>query len=57
MTNCNCHEWVRIATIKSDNKALPRKEFDVFACRDCGTLSINQGVLVQDCENAGEKKT
>lgn len=48
MTHCNCSDWVRIGTLVSNNKELPYKEFDVFACRDCGALSINQGMLVQE---------
>jgi hypothetical protein len=44
MTDCP-HTYVRIATLKSDNKALVHSEFYVFACKKCGTLFVDQATL------------
>ena len=40
-----CVNFVRIAAIKSDNESLEDPYFFLFACRDCGKLSIDPSRL------------
>jgi hypothetical protein len=57
MTDCP-HTYVRIATLKSDNKALVHSEFYVFACKKCGTLFVDQTTLrpIPDSSRAEAKQ-
>ena len=55
---CERPDWVRITSIKSNNKSLHERVFEIFACRNCGTLSIDADKLqtLLNCELEGEKK-